>query len=85
MEIFDRRYYPDDLSDWWMDDWITNVYGHARTKVMPSIEVVHHAETTKYAVDRAHYRKLRPLIRKGKQRVRNWVAEHATSPAVSNM
>ena len=26
MEIFNQQYYPEELSDWWMDDWITLVY-----------------------------------------------------------
>ena len=25
MEIFDNNYYPQELPDWWMDDWITHV------------------------------------------------------------
>ena len=27
-----QLYYPVELVDWWMDDWITNVYGRARTQ-----------------------------------------------------
>jgi hypothetical protein len=31
MEIFGQQYYPPVLSDWWMDDWISLVYGKVRT------------------------------------------------------
>jgi hypothetical protein len=34
MEIFDM-YYPAVLSDWWMDDWISKVYGKTRTQKGP--------------------------------------------------
>ena len=26
MEIFNQQYYPEELPDWWMDDWMTFVY-----------------------------------------------------------
>ena len=31
MDIFQGQYYPPELSDWWMDDWISRVYGLDRT------------------------------------------------------
>jgi hypothetical protein len=31
MEIFEMNYYPPQLSDWWMDDWVSFVYGSKRT------------------------------------------------------
>ena len=31
MQIFKQQYYPAKLVDWWMDDWITFVYGRNRT------------------------------------------------------
>jgi len=39
MEIFDMEYYTPELSDWWMDDWISQVYGSTRTRQSKSIEV----------------------------------------------
>ena len=36
MDIFDQKYYPPELVDWWMDDWATHVYGEARTKKIES-------------------------------------------------
>jgi len=39
MEIFGMEYYPPELSDWWMDDWISRVYGSTRTRQSKSVEV----------------------------------------------
>lgn len=73
MEIFDRLYYPEELSDWWMDDWITSVYGEARTRRMEAVEVIHHVEgTRRYDVDFAHKKVLQALIDKGHQRIEGW-------------
>merc|ERR1712147_160284 len=42
MDIFEGTYYPPELSDWWMDDWISGVYGADRTLRGEVVEVVHH-------------------------------------------
>ena len=39
MEIFEMNYYPPDLVDWWMDDWISFVYGTQRSMKAYSVEV----------------------------------------------
>jgi len=39
MEIFDMKYYPPELSDWWMDDWMSRVYGDKRTIKLNGVEV----------------------------------------------
>ena len=41
MEVFDMEYYPPELTDWWMDDWISRVYGSSRTRQAHRIEVRH--------------------------------------------
>ena len=38
LAIFDD-YYPPDLSDWWMDDWISQVYGPARSVKVATVKV----------------------------------------------
>ena len=45
MEIFNKTYYPPELIDWWMDDWISRVYGSGRTKQLAAVEVLHHTGT----------------------------------------
>jgi hypothetical protein len=39
MEIFDGEYYPPQLTDWWMDDWIARTYGSSRTRQSKTVEV----------------------------------------------
>ena len=40
MDIFGMNYYPPELVDWWMDDWISSVYGDGRTRMLENIEVM---------------------------------------------
>ena len=36
------NYYPPELTDWWMDDWISLVYGKTRTFKARNASVIHH-------------------------------------------
>jgi hypothetical protein len=76
MDIFGGLYYPEELSDWWMDNWITVIYGKDRTRKMDSVEVIHHAEMTRYGVDYAHEGMLEPLVEQGKRRIEAWQEAH---------
>ena len=55
MDIFEGTYYPPELSDWWMDDWISGVYGPDRTLRADVVEVVHHTgkHGQRYGVDKS--------------------------------
>ena len=55
MDIFEGTYYPPELSDWWMDDWISGVYGADRTLRGEVVEVVHHTgkHGQRYGVDKS--------------------------------
>lgn len=79
MDIFDRKYYPPELNDWWMDDWISGVYGEARTHKTASIGVVHHSkeQAKRYDVDGRHEKLVRPLIDQGRRQIEEWVAAHS--------
>merc|ERR1740138_663789 len=70
-----RFYYPPVLSDWWMDDWITHVYGGGHTKQGPH-EVTHHTnhQGTRYEVNRAHGSRLRQELVAGGKSIKDWVA-----------
>jgi hypothetical protein len=78
MEIFDRIYYPAELSDWWMDDWISHIYGTNRTRKMDSIGIIHHSDEqkTRYDVDWTHGDSVQKLIREGQEKIEEWVREH---------
>lgn len=54
LDIFEH-YYPPVFSDWWMDDWISKVYGPRRTRQGP-FRVRHMIghQGTRYSVDQAH-------------------------------
>lgn len=64
MEVFEMNYYPPELSDWWMDDWISLVYGQRRTFRSNSATVHHHtgAHGQRYQVDPSHEGLLDNLI-----------------------
>lgn len=73
LEIFEH-YYPPIFSDWWMDDWITNVYGSERTHRGPF--VVRHRighQGTRYEVDQSHETKLQSELAAGRLRIRHWL------------
>ena len=40
-EIFEMNYYPPELTDWWMDDLISFVYGKTRFQ-SKTVKVIHH-------------------------------------------
>lgn len=78
MEVFNMNYYPPELVDWWMDDWISYVYGHKRTFKASQIKVMHHtgAHGQRYTVDRNNANLLPKLIEKGRQQIRQWMLTH---------
>jgi len=71
MEVFGHKYYPDELVDWWMDDWISRVYGSKRTRQGSSVIVVHHtgAHGQRYVVDKSNKRHLERLLEQGKKKI----------------
>ncbi len=78
MEIFEMNYYPPELTDWWMDDWISLVYGQARTFKAASIPVIHHtgAHGQRYTVDASHQDQLEGLVRAGRTKIRQWMLKN---------
>jgi hypothetical protein len=76
LEIFEMNYYPPELSDWWMDDWISLVYGKGRSFKASKIPVIHHtgAHGRRYDVDRSHQRHLKSLVEDGRKKIRRWMS-----------
>ena len=81
MEIFEMNYYPPELTDWWMDDWISYVYGYKRTLKAKSHPVIHHtgAHGQRYEVDSSHESLLKQLIITGHTKIRNYMLKHNVS------
>lgn len=78
MEVFGGQYYPTELQDWWMDDWISSVYGPQRSFMSKNITIYHHvkAHGKRYKVDFEHEKRLTPLTMEGRQKVAAWMQEH---------
>lgn len=78
MEVFDMNYYPPELTDWWMDDWISWVYGQKRTFRALQHPVIHHtgAHGQRYEVDRSHEKLLKQLVIDGRAKIRTWMLKH---------
>lgn len=75
MDIFEGLYYPTEFSDWFMDDWISAVYGPKRTFLSKKVGIDHHnrfRERT-YVVNRSNVKLLPPLIQKGQQKIMQWM------------
>ena len=73
LEIFEH-YYPPIFSDWWMDDWITQVYGTERTR-KAAFRVRHLTafQGTRYTIDRSHEQRLQAELEAGRQRIERWL------------
>lgn len=68
VELF-GSHYPVSLTDWWLDDWISGVYGPHRTRKLPDVEVVHRLSATRYAVTWANQDKLKVELADGAARI----------------
>jgi hypothetical protein len=79
LRIFEH-YYPPIFSDWWMDDWITHVYGPSRTRRGPFL-VRHHTghQGTRYEVDQSHEKRLAVELQSGKARIERWLLREAST------
>mmetsp|Transcript_1612 Transcript_1612/g.2050 ORF Transcript_1612/g.2050 Transcript_1612/m.2050 type:complete len:450 (-) Transcript_1612:179-1528(-) len=75
MDIFSKNYYPPQLSDWWMDDWISRVYGSRRTLMATSVKAMHHTSKhgQRYKVDQSHKNFLTGLIKEGHNRIAQYM------------
>ena len=61
-----------------MDDWITRVYGPARTTKGPwLVKHLWQVHGTRYAVDHSHERLLVGEIVKGEEAIQRWLARTA--------
>jgi hypothetical protein len=81
MEIFEMNYYPAQLTDWWMDDWISFVYGQKRTFKAYDVKVIHHtgAHGQRYEVNQENGLALTSLIDQGRQKIRQWMLKNSIS------
>ena len=71
------QHYPHSLADWWMDDWITRVYGKERTKRVEEVVVQHLIKThgRRYEVDLSRKLLLGTEVELGRRLVERWLAD----------
>ena len=68
LTIFDT-YYPPEFSNWYVDDWISQVYGAARTRRHEGWVVRHRLTPTRYTPEERDRSQLGALVGAGVQRV----------------
>lgn len=75
LHIF-KTYYPIVFHNWYLDDWISRVYGPARTKTIQSWTVVHHVEQQgqRYKEAMSDEQSLQQEIKNGNRLIRRYLA-----------
>jgi len=72
-------YYPKELIDWWMDNWMNDVYGSAYTSMGPFAVGHSMKHSTRYSVDFHNQRYLNLRLTQGKQLIQTWAQAHGYS------
>lgn len=74
LDIFEY-YYPDVFSAWWIDDWISKVYGPKRSTKMMDWTVKHHTHKhgTRYEVQHHEAQFLKGELEKGGAKIGEWL------------
>jgi glycosyltransferase involved in cell wall biosynthesis len=75
LDIFEH-YYPDVFSAWWIDDWISKVYGPQRSTKMMDWTVKHHVHKhgTRYEVQHHEAQLLKGELEKGAAKIEAWLS-----------
>lgn len=77
MEVFNLTYYPRELPDWWMDTWISFVYGKTRSFKALKVPVVHaRPHGRRYEIDFKYRRQIPTLLVRGREMIRDWMVKH---------
>ena len=77
LEVFET-YYPSVFSAWWIDDWISKVYGQSRTQKIKEWIVKHHVTKhgTRYKPNHNESKHLEPLLVEGNITIKEWLRKH---------
>lgn len=77
LDIFEN-YYPEVFSAWWIDDWISKVYGPQRSTKIMDWTVKHHVNKhgTRYKVQGHEKHFLEKELKKGKARIKQWLSSN---------
>ena len=79
LDIFET-YYPEVLSAWWIDNWITKVYGESRSHKIMQWRVKHHTGVygTRYEVQYHEKSLLNGELSKGLEKINAWLSVKKT-------
>jgi len=79
LDIFEY-YYPEVFSAWWIDDWISKVYGPERSTKIMSWRVKHHTHKhgTRYAVQHHEKDKLDGELKNGQADIEDWLSKRVS-------
>jgi hypothetical protein len=74
LQIFDE-YYPTEFDNWWLDDWISAVYGPERTRRLHQWTVKHHTNKhgQRYQAATSQSSLLAPLVQNGRRKVDEFI------------
>ena len=77
-ELMGGWHYPPTLTDWWMDDWISRVYGRQRTRRVDQVIVKHMmlSHGTRYSVTWEHSTLVGTEVELGRQKIEMWMERH---------
>ena len=79
LEIFNGNYYPPVFSNWYIDDWISSIYGKDSTRRMPDFHIIHHeyddSKEMHYIPDVDSRVHLKPQILHSKRLIWNWIQQ----------
>lgn len=86
LDIFDS-YYPVEFDNWWVDDWISTVYGRSRTRQLTDWIVTNmntrHTTGTRYDVNQTLGEQLIPSVTRGRQRIQQFLKHVSNSSSGS--
>jgi hypothetical protein len=87
LDIFDR-YYPEQFDNWWIDDWITGVYGDERTTMEDKWTVINHSGKTgtmRYNVNEKLKHHLEPALFHGEKRIKQYLSSRQKTPTTKSV
>lgn len=70
LDIF-KDYYPPEFDNWWLDDWVSNVYGSRHTQKLKTWTVIHHTDAygQRYKESREQANILPQILIRSKQQI----------------
>ena len=74
--IFGGCHYPPRFTDWWLDDWISSVYGYNRTAMLVDVKVKHNLTPSRYEVTQLNKQHLEHEVAGGQEAVDYYLNAH---------